>query len=79
MKKNYLNDLEDLRILNGKIISLGKKVKKIKNIDGRFVGITKFSKEIIAKLIKEIFFKKNLKENKKLDFTNFLMKLIKKK
>ncbi len=79
LKKNYLNDLEDLRILNGKIISLGKKVKKIKNIDGRFVGITKFSKEIIAKLIKENFFKKNLKENKKLDFTNFLMKLIKKK
>ena len=57
LKKNYLNDLEDLRILNGKIISLGKKVKN-KNIDGRFVGITKFSKEIIAKLIKENFFKK---------------------
>ena len=50
-----------------KIHLFRQKSKKNKNIDGRFVGITKFSKEIIAKLIKENFFKKNLKENKKLD------------
>ena len=52
-KKDYLNDLEELKIQRNRIIQLGKKVKKIKNIDGRFVGITKFSKKIISKIINE--------------------------
>lgn len=76
LKDDYLNDLEELKIYNKKIISLGKKVKKIRGIDGRFIGITKFSKKIIRELIKKKVFEKNLKKNKKIDFTNFLMKLI---
>ena len=76
LKDNYLSDLEELKISNTKIISLGKRVNKVKGIDGRFVGITKFSKSTIKKLIVESIFKKHLKINKKLDFTNFLMKLI---
>ena len=76
LKDDYQNDLEELKIYDGKIISLGKKVKKIEGIDGRFVGITKFSKKIIRELIKKKVFEKNLKKNKKIDFTNFLMKLI---
>ena len=79
LKDDYLDDLEELKILNGKIKSLGKKIRKIRGINGRFVGITKFSKKIIKKLIEENFFSINLKENKKIDFTNFLMKLIRKK
>ncbi len=77
LKDNYLSDLEELKISNTKIVSLGKKVNKVRGIDGRFVGITKFSKSTIKKLIVESIFKKYLKINKKLDFTNFLMKLIK--
>ena len=78
-KKNYLDDLEEIKIYNKKIIQLGKKVKKIKNIDGRFVGITKFSKKIINKIIEENILNKILKKNKKIDLTNFLMHLIHKK
>ena len=59
-----------------RIIQLGKKVKKIKNIDGRFVGITKFSKKIISKIINENVLYNVLKKNKKIDLTNFLMHLI---
>jgi len=76
LKKNYLNDLEELRIYKKKIIQLGKKVKIIKNINGRFVGITKFSKKIIRKIIKKRILKKILKKNNKIDLTNFLMHLI---
>lgn len=79
LKDDYLNDLEELKIHNEKIVCLGKKVEKVKGIDGRFVGITKFSKKIIRELIKKKVFEKNLKKNKKIDFTNFLMKLIKDK
>ncbi len=77
IKDDYLNDLEELKISNSKITSLGKKVEKIKGIDGRFVGITKFSRSMIKRLITEGIFRKQIKKNKKLDFTNFLMKLIK--
>ena len=75
-KKKYLDDLEELKIQKNKIIQLGKKVKKIKNIDGRFVGITKFSKKIISKIINENVMHNVLKKNKKIDLTNFLMYLI---
>ena len=78
IKKNYLNDLEELKIYKKKIIQLGKKVKIIKNIDGRFVGITKFSKNITNKIINENILNKILKINKKIDLTNFLMHLINK-
>jgi choline kinase len=76
LKKNYLDDLEELKIHKSKISKLGKKVKKIDGIDGRFVGITKFSKKIVRQLIKKKILKNILKENKKIDLTNFLMYLI---
>ncbi len=79
LKRNYLDDLEDLKITNGKLVSLGRKVKNVKKIDGRFIGITKFSESIIRELIDKNIIHKNLKNNKKLDFTNFLMRLIKDK
>ena len=76
LKENYLDDLEELKIYKSKILKLGKKVKKIDGIDGRFVGITKFSKKIVRQFIKKKILKNILKENKKIDLTNFLMYLI---
>ena len=76
LKKNYKKDLEELKLKKNKIVFLGKKTNSLRNIDGRFVGITKFSKKIISKFKKEKTLKKNLTKNTKLDFTNFLMKLI---
>ena len=76
LKKNYLEDLEELKIHKRKISKLGTKVKKIDGIDGRFVGITKFSKKIVKQFIKKKILKNILKENKKIDLTNFLMYLI---
>lgn len=78
IKKNYLNDLEELKIKRNKIISLGKKVKSIKNINGRFIGITKFSYSIINELNKNKIIKELLVLDKKIDFTNFLKHIIKK-
>jgi len=79
LKDDYLDDLEELKISKNIINSLGKKVKKIDGINGRFIGITKFSKKAIQILIKEKTFISELKKNQKIDFTNFLMKLIKRK
>ena len=78
LKKNYLNDLEELKIKKKKIISLGKKVNNIKNINGRFIGITKFSKSINKDLKKNKIIKELLILDNKIDFTNFLMHIIKK-
>ena len=74
-KSNYMEDLEELKIKNSKIYSLGKKTFDLKNIDGRFLGITKFSKKTIIHL-KKNFFPRILRQNKNIDFTNFLMTLI---
>ena len=76
-KKNYRDDLEELKIDGSKIKSLGKKVFNTNGIDGRFIGITKFSKNYLKFLQKEKIIKNLLIENKKIDFTNFLMRLIK--
>lgn len=76
-KKNYKSDLEELKIKKNKVLLIGKKTRSLVNIDGRFVGITKFSKTVISKFKKEKLLPNFLKKNKKLDFTNFLMKLIK--
>ena len=71
-------DLESLKTSNKKIIYLGKKTNNIKNIDARYVGITKFSKKTIKKIL-QINEKKIISQSliKKIDMTNFLMKLIK--
>ena len=82
LKKNkLLSDSETLKIKKNKIIELGKKTKDIKNIDGRYVGITKFSSRAV-KNIKKIYYtnlKSNEKKFKKIDMTSFLNFLIKKK
>ena len=69
--------VEELKIDSSKIKSLGQKVFRINGIDGRFIGITKFSKNYLKFLQKEKIIKNLLIENKKIDFTNFLMRLIK--
>ncbi len=74
-KSNYMNDLEELKIKDSKIYSLGKKTVNLKNIDGRFLGITKFSKRTVSDLKKNLI-SKILRRNKNIDFTNFLMELI---
>ena len=57
-------------------MAIGKKTNKINNIDGRYVGITKFSKSVVQKFKEKKILKKFLINNRKLDFTTFLMKLI---
>ena len=72
-----MDDLEELKIKNSKIYSLGKKTYDLKSIDGRFLGITKFSKKMTNDLKKNLI-SKILRQNKNIDFTNFLMQLINK-
>jgi len=82
IKKNkLLSDSESLKIKKNKIIELGKSTKDIKKIDGRYVGVIKISKDILPK-IKDLYWKsmtKNSKKFKKIDMTNFLNFLIKKR
>ncbi len=79
LKKNYKNDIEELLIKNNKIVKLGKKTNNLENISGRFVGITKLSRSILKDFRNSELLDKILKKNKKVDFTNFLMILIKMK
>ena len=78
LKKNYKDDFETLRIKNKKVVDLGKKTNNLKDIDGRFVGITKLSKKIVKEIKSKKIIINELKKNKKIDFTSFLMKLIQK-
>lgn len=80
-KNKLFTDSETLKIKNNKIIELGKPTKNIKKIDGRYVGVLKFSKKIIEDL-KFMYFKnlkKNNKKFRKIDMTNYLNYLIHKK
>ena len=79
LKKNYQNDLEELLIENNEIVKLGKKTNNVENISGRFVGITKLSQNVLQDFNNSRLLDKILLKNKKIDFTNFLMILIKKK
>tara|TARA_B100000242_G_C43008558_1_gene468833 strand:+ start:621 stop:1349 length:729 start_codon:yes stop_codon:yes gene_type:complete len=79
LKKNYQSDLEELLIKNNKIVKLGKKTNNLKNISGRFVGITKLSQNILKDFNNLKLLDKILSKNRKVDFTNFLMILIQKK
>ncbi|MAH99339.1 MAG: hypothetical protein CMA12_08425 [Euryarchaeota archaeon] len=78
-KKNKLQeDSESLRIKDKKIIELGKPTTNIRNIDGRYVGIIRFSKKKLKK-IKDIYrlsLKINKRKFEKIDMTNFLNFLI---
>jgi len=80
-KGKLLEDSETLKIKNQKIVSIGKKTRNIKDIDARFIGITKFSSNVITKLqnIYESHLKKNPSKFKKMDMTNFFNFIIKKK
>ena len=48
-----MDDFETLKIKKNKIINLGEKTNNLKNIDGRYIGITKFSKKFINSLKKK--------------------------
>lgn len=76
LKRNFKEDLEELKLKRNKVVAIGKKTNKIDDIDGRYVGITKFSKSIVQDFKKKNILKKFLLNNIKLDFTTFLMKLI---
>ena len=52
LKKNYIDDFEILKIKKNKIIELGNKTINLKEIDARYVGITKFFKKIHQKIKK---------------------------
>ena len=80
-KKKLLSDSESLKIKKDKIIELGKPTKNIKKIDGRYVGVLKISKDILPNIydLYQVSLKKNPKKFKKIDMTNFLNFLIKKK
>lgn len=79
LKKNYREDFESLKVRKDELISLGEKTYDLHKIDGRFIGITKFTKKIIKKFKDKKVITNELKKNEKLDFTGFLMELIKKK
>ena len=78
-KNKLLTDSETLKIKKNRIIELGKKTKDIKNIDGRYVGILKFSSKIMNELKKvySINLRLHNQRFKKIDMTNFLNFLIK--
>ena len=76
LKSNFKEDLEELKLNRNRVVAIGKKTNKIDDIDGRYVGITKFSKSIIQDFKKKKILEKFLLNNIKLDFTTFLMKLI---
>ena len=80
-KKKLLSDSESLKIKKDKITELGKPTKNIKKIDGRYVGVLKISKHVLPNInnLYQESLKKNSKKFKKIDMTNFLNFLIKKK
>ncbi len=79
-KKGKLEtDSETLKIKGNKITELGKKTSFLKNIDARYVGLSKINKNVLKDI--KIFYFKNLKRNPKkflnIDMTNFFNLLIK--
>jgi len=49
--ENPLEDAETLKVLDGKIIELGKKPKSYDEIEGQYIGLMKISKSAIKKVI----------------------------
>tara|TARA_B100001123_G_scaffold423587_1_gene533942 strand:+ start:244 stop:975 length:732 start_codon:yes stop_codon:yes gene_type:complete len=76
IKTNYKDDLEELILKKSRIVSMGKKVYSSRNIDGRFIGITKFSKKFINEIKRNRFIDNVLFKDNRIDFTNFLNLLI---
>ncbi len=78
---NPLLDAESLKLdKNNFILDIGKKVESIDEINGQYIGLTKFSKKITKQIlyIWESLKKKN-NNVKNMYFTDFLRVLIKKK
>ena len=71
--KKILDDAEDLKIKNKRIISIGEKITSNKFPKYQFMGIIKIKLKDYRKMFKVY---RKLK-NKKIDFTNFLNILIK--
>ena len=59
--ENPLDDVETLKIKDGKIVELGKKPNSYDDIDGQYIGLIKISKNILPKIIK---YYENLDKNK---------------
>lgn len=80
---NPLNDVESLKLTkNDYITDIGKKVKKLSEINGQYVGLTKISKNMSKKIL-NIWLSLNKEKNQKfvnnLYMTDFLRILIKSK
>ena len=58
LKSNFKEDLEELKLNRNRVVAIGKKTNKIDDIDGRYVGITKFYKSIIQDFKKKKNFRK---------------------
>ena len=49
---NPINDVESMKIKNGKIVELGKKVDDLYHVDGQYIGLFKIKNEFLNKMIK---------------------------
>lgn len=75
---DYINDVESFVSKNKKIIDIGRKTKKIEDIQAQYIGLIKVSKEFVSNfflLIKKIK-EKNYLKFKKMYLTDFLQFLI---
>lgn len=75
--ENALLDAETMKIEDGKIVELGKKPKSLDEIQGQYIGLVRFSKDIITKA--KTFYKSKLAESekaKKMYMTDLLQGLI---
>jgi len=48
-----LNDVETFKISNGKLSELGKAPKSSSEVEGQYIGLVKFSKDVILKIVNE--------------------------
>jgi len=73
--KNPLSDAETLKIMDGKVIEIGKKAKNLQEIEGQYMGLLKITPNAWSKIKKNIR-KLSEKEIKFFDITALLSKLI---
>ena len=66
--ENPLDDAETLKIIDGKIIELGKKPKSYDDIEGQYIGLIKISKKVLPKVIN---FYENLDRSRMYDGKDF--------
>ena len=72
-KKEILKDAETLRVKGNRLIEIGEKIKKIKDVHGQFMGIF-FIPKSKRKLIMNIIENNNLKKKQITFFMNYLLK-----